>query len=251
MKIGVQFQPQATTVAEMRAGWRAADALGVDSLWVWDHFYPLYGDPNATHFEAYTLLTAMAADTCRAQIGALVSCYSYRNPHLLADMARTIDHISDGRFVLGLGSGWFARDYEEYGYEFGTAVERLKKLEAGLPAIKERLGKLNPGPVNGSMPLMIGGSGEKFTLRLVAENATMSNVFGPAENVRHKNNVLDQWCEKTGRDPAEIERTVAINPTDLDQADEFAEAGADHLIVMTPSPFDLSAVEKFMSSEKQ
>jgi len=251
MKIGVQFRPQATTVAEMRAAWRAADALGIDSLWVWDHFYPLYGDPNAAHFEAYTLLAAMAADTCRAQIGALVSCYSYRNPHLLADMARTIDHISDGRFVLGLGSGWFERDYKEYGYEFGTVVERLKKLEAGLPLIRERLAKLNPGPVNGSMPLMIGGSGEKFTLRLVAESATMSNVFGPPENVRHKNKVIDQWCEKVGRDPAEIDRTVTIDQKDLEKADQFAEAGADHLIVEMSSPFDLSAVEKFMSPEKQ
>jgi len=251
MKIGVQIHPQATNVALMRAAWRAADALGVDSIWVWDHFFPLYGESDESHFEAYTLLAAMAADTARAQIGALVTCYSYRNPQLLADMARTIDHISDGRFVLGLGSGWFKRDYSEYGYEFGTAVGRLKILEAGLPLIKERLGKLNPGPVNGSLPLMIGGSGEKFTLRLVAEHATMSNVFGPVENVRHKNNVLDQWCKRVGRDPKEIERTVAVNPEDLENADAFAEAGADHLIVMTASPFDLTEVEKFISSRAQ
>lgn len=247
MKIGVQIQPQATSVSRMRACWRAADALGLDSIWVWDHFFPLYGERDAEHFEAYTLLAAMAADTCHAKIGALVTCYSYRNPHLLADMARTIDHISEGRFILGVGSGWFARDYEEYGYEFGTAVGRLKNLEAGLPSIKERLGKLNPGPVNGSIPLMIGGSGEKFTLRLVAEHASMSNVFGPVENVQHKNNVIDEWCRKTGRNPAEIERTVAINPKDLENANAFAEAGADHLIVMLASPFDLTEVEKFIS----
>ena len=250
MKIGVQFQPQATTVAEMRAAWHAADALGVDSLWVWDHFYPLSGDPDGSHFEAYTLLAAMAADTSNAQIGALVACYSYRNPHLLADMSRTIDHISGGRFILGIGSGWFERDYKEYGYEFGTAVGRLKRLEAGLPIIKERLGKLNPGPVNGAMPLMIGGSGEKFTLRLVAEHATMSNFFGPVENVQHKNDVLDEWCRKIGRDPREIERTVAINPEDLENADAFIEAGADHLIVMLGSPFDLTKVENFISSRE-
>ena len=250
MKIGVQIQPQATTVAEMRAAWRAADELGVDSLWVWDHFYPLYGDPDESHFEAYTLLAAMAADTRQASIGALVSCYSYRNPHLLADMARTIDHISDGRFVLGVGSGWFDRDYKEYEYEFGTAVGRLKRLESGLPVIRERLGKLNPGPVNGSMPLMIGGSGEKFTLRLVAEYADMSNVFGPIENVQHKHNVLDQWCIKTGRDPKEIERTVSVNPEDLENAEAFAEAGTDHLIVMAGSPFDLTAVEDYIATQK-
>ena len=251
MKIGVQIHPQATSVPLMRAAWRAADELGVDSIWVWDHFFPLYGESDESHFEAYTLLAAMAADTSRAQIGALVTCYSYRNPQLLADMARTIDHLSNGRFVLGVGSGWFERDYNEYGYEFGTAVGRLKILEAGLPLIKDRLGKLNPGPVNGSMPLMIGGSGEKFTLRLVAEHAAMSNFFGPVENVRHKNDVLDQWCNRIGRDPKEIERTVAVNPEDLENAGAFAEAGADHLIVMTASPFDLTEVEKFISSRAQ
>ena len=249
MKIGVQIHPQATTVAEMRAAWRAADKLGVDSIWVWDHFYPLYGDPNESHFEAYTLLAALAVDTNQAQIGALVSCYSYRNPHLLADMSRTIDHISDGRFILGVGSGWCERDYTEYEYEFGTAVGRLKRLEAGLPVIKERLGKLNPGPVNGSMPLMIGGSGEKFTLRLVAEHADMSNVFSPVENVQHKHHVLDEWCRRVGRDPKDIERTVSIEPGELENAGAYAEAGTDHLIVMLGPPFDLTEVEKYMSSQ--
>ena len=247
MKIGVQIQPQATSVTEMRDAWKAADALGVDSLWTWDHFYPLYGDPDATHFECYSLLAAMAVDTCHATIGALVTCYSYRNPHLLADMARTIDHLSRGRFVLGLGSGWFERDYTEYDYEFGTAPGRLKILEAGLPIIKDRLAKLNPGPVNGRIPLMIGGSGEKVTLRLVAQHADMLNTFGPVDNFRRKNDILNEWCAKVGRDPRAIERTVAIESKDLVNADSFAEAGADHLIVMLGAPFDLDPVATYLA----
>ncbi len=250
MKIGVQIQPQATSVTEMRDAWKAADALGVDSLWTWDHFYPLYGDPDATHFECYSLLAAMAVDTCHATIGALVTCYSYRNPHLLADMARTIDHLSRGRFVLGLGSGWFERDYTEYDYEFGTAPGRLKILEAGLPVVKERLEKLNPGPVNGKIPLMIGGSGEKVTLRLVAEHADMLNTFGPVDNFRRKNDILNEWCAKVGRDPRAIERTVAIEAKDLADADGYSAAGADHLIVMLGAPFNLDPIAEFLAARR-
>jgi probable F420-dependent oxidoreductase len=191
-------------MADLRTAWKAADALGVDSIWVWDHFFPLYGDPSAEHFEAYTILAAMAADTSTARIGALVTCNSYRNPQLLADMARTIDHISGGRFILGLGSGWFERDYTEYGYEFGTAPGRLKELAAAIPVMNDRLGKLHPGPVNGSIPILIGGSGEKVTLRLVAEHADGFNTFGPLEHFAHKNSVVDDWCAKLERDPSTI-----------------------------------------------
>jgi probable F420-dependent oxidoreductase len=243
LKVGVQLHPQATSVANLREAWKAADAMGVDSLWVWDHFFPLYGDPDAAHFEAYTLLAAMATDTCKATIGALVTCNSYRNPQLLADMARTIDHLSAGRFVLGIGSGWFERDYDEYGYEFGTAIERLHHLGDALPVIRERLGKLEPGPV-GPLPIMVGGSGEKVTLKLVAQHADAWNSFGPPEHFAAKNRVLDEWCERLERDPAEIERTVAINANELDQVEAFAEAGAQHLIVMTGDPFDLDAVAR-------
>jgi len=245
-KVGVQLHPQATTVAALREAWKAADALGVDSIWVWDHFYPLYGDPDAAHFEAYTLLAAMAADTSHAHLGALVTCNSYRNPQLLADMARTIDHISDGRFTLGIGSGWFERDYDEYGYEFGTAIQRLHKLRDDLPLIKERIAKLNP-PAVGSLPILIGGSGEKVTLKLVAQFADAWNSFGPPENFKAKNDVLDRWCDELGRPRTEVERTVAINPGDVDAWEAFVEAGADHIIVMTGDPFDLDAVAKLVS----
>jgi probable F420-dependent oxidoreductase len=245
VKVGVQLHPQATTVDDLRAAWREADAMGVDSLWVWDHFYPLYGEPDAEHFEAYTLLAAMAADTERARLGALVTCNSYRNPDLLADMARTIDHISSGRFTLGIGSGWFERDYQEYGYEFGTAPGRLRALGEALPRIKARLAALNPGPV-GPLPILIGGSGEKVTLRLVAEHADGWNTFGPPDHFRAKNEILDRWCAEVGRDPSTIERTVGIRGDEVDAWGAYVDAGADHLIVMTGPPFDLGPVARLL-----
>jgi probable F420-dependent oxidoreductase len=244
-RVGVQLHPQATTVDEMRAAWRAADALGVDSIWTWDHFYPLYGDPDAAHFEAWSLLAAMAVDTEQARLGLLVGCNSYRNPDLLADMARTVDHLAHGRLYLGIGSGWFERDYDEYGYEFGTAIGRLRALGDALPRIKARLAKLTPPPV-GPLPILIGGGGEKVTLRLVAEHADAWNTFGPPDSFAHKSAVLDRWCEEIGRDPAEIERTVGIGAHEVGDAEAYLDAGASHLIVMTGHPYDLGPVEQLL-----
>jgi probable F420-dependent oxidoreductase len=248
-RVGVQLHPQNTTVDALRAAWREADALGVDSIWVWDHFFPLYGNPHAAHFEAYALLGAMAADTERADIGALVTCNSYRNPNLLADMARTIDHVSHGRFVLGLGSGWFERDYDEYGFEFGTAPGRLKALARDLPIIMDRFSRLQPPPA-GRLPILVGGSGERVTLRLVAEHADAWNTFGPPANFARKNAVLDGWCERLGRDPRHIERTAALNPPEVDDWQAYVDAGAEHLIVMTGPPFDLARVRALVEAAR-
>jgi probable F420-dependent oxidoreductase len=246
-RVGVQLHPQNTTVDELRHAWREADALGVDSIWVWDHFYPLYGNPHAAHYEAYALLAAMAAETEDAAIGALVTCNSYRNPNLLADMARTIDHVSHGRFVLGIGSGWFERDYDEYGYEFGTAPSRLKDLARDLPIIMDRLSRLEPPPT-GRLPILVGGSGEKVTLRLVAEHADAWNTFGPPSHFARKNTALDEWCERLGRDPRQIERTAALNPPEVGDWEAYLDAGAEHLIVMTGPPFDLDPVRKLLDA---
>ena len=245
-QVGVQLHPQATTYVEIRDAWRRAEALGVDSIWTWDHFFALYGDPDAAHFEGWTLLAAMAADTERAKLGMLVTCNSYRNVELLADMARTADHVSGGRMYLGIGAGWFERDYTEYGYEFGTAIGRLRKLGDDLPRLRARLAALNPAPI-GKLPVLVGGSGEKVTLRLTAEHADAWNSFGPPENYAHKNSVLDRWCAEIGRDPSEIERTVLISADDVDLVDAYLEAGATHLILMTGSPFDLAPIERLIA----
>jgi probable F420-dependent oxidoreductase len=248
-RVGIQLHPQQTSYEQMRAAWCAADELQVDSIWIWDHFFPLYGDPHGAHFEAYTLLAAAASDTSHAQLGALVSANSYRNPSLLADMARTIDHISDGRFVLGLGAGWFERDYEEYGFDFGTAAGRLRQLSHDLPVIMDRLGRLEPPP-RGRLPILVGGGGEKVTLRLVAEHADAWNTFGPPDNFARKNAVLDDWCARIGRNPRQIERTVAINPEEAPNWREYVDLGADHVIVSAGPPFDLDPVKLLLDAAR-
>ena len=261
IRIGVQLHPQHCTYEEFLKAAQACDQLGVDSLWLWDHFYPLYGEPDApnqmapitasphrgAHLEAWTLLTALACHTHKPQIGLLVGCNSYRNPQLVADMVRTVDHISQGRVILGIGSGWFERDYVEYGYEFGTAISRLKDLGRDLPILKERLSKLQPPPVQTRIPIMIGGGGEKVTLKLVAEHAHMWNGFGPPETFAHKNRILTEWCEKIGRNPKEVERTVLIlRPDELSSLDDFVAAGAEHIILGLGWPFSVSGVQKLL-----
>jgi len=242
-KIGVHIRPQHTTIQAMRAAWKGADALGVDSITVWDHFYPLTGDPAGAHFECWSLLAAMACETRHAQIGAIVSAIGYRNPDLLADIARTVDHLSGGRLVLGLGAGNSERDHQDYGFNWGTPGERLTRLRDGIKRIRARLHTLNPPPV-GLMPILIGGGGEQVTLRIVAEYADMSNTPGTPDVVRHKNDVIDTWCRKVGREPAQIERTCNIPISAVDHMDDYVQAGAQRLQIQLDHPFDLEPVER-------
>lgn len=247
-KVGLHFYQQHTTMAELRTLWQDADRMGVDSIWPWDHFFPIFGDPGGASFEGWSLLAAMAVDTERALLGLLVTGNPYRNPDLLADMARTVDHLSGGRAVLGIGAGWSERDFAEYGYPYGTPASRLRDLEASLLRIRARLDRLNPPPL-GDLPILIGGAGEKVTLRLVAEHAQMWNTFGPAASFAAKNRVLDEWCGRVGRDPAEIERTVMLfDAGEVARVDDYLAAGAQHLILGMGPPFDLEPLQALLDA---
>ena len=246
IRVGVQLHPQHTTYAAFADAVRRAEDVGVDTIWNWDHFFPLSGDRDGDHFEGWTLLTAMATLTSRAEVGCLVSCNSYRNPSLLADMARTVDHISGGRLICGIGAGWFKRDYDEYGYEFGSAASRLKELGRALPITKERWRKLNPAPLRNPIPLLIGGGGEKVTLKLTAQHADLWNGFGPPDTYRHKNEVLDNWCREVGREPSEIERTVSVGVEELGQLGDYVAAGATHIILEVDTPWDMAPVKRLV-----
>ncbi len=241
IRLGVQLHPQHTTWASFSEAVRRFDEMGVDTIWNWDHFFPLYGEPNGPHFEGWTLLSAMAAITKRAEVGCLVTCNSYRNPALLSNMAKTVDHISGGRLILGVGAGWFERDYNEYGYEFGTAPDRLRALKEALPIIKQRW-EVDVPPPTRPIPILIGGGGEKVTLRLTAQYAQIWHGFGNAETLKHKNAVLDEWCAQLGRDPKEIERSVS--PAKDESLEAYLEVGVTHFIFGMGEPWDYASIEQ-------
>jgi probable F420-dependent oxidoreductase len=250
IRVGVQLQPQQGTLKRMREAWLRVEEMGADTVFNWDHFHPLYGDPDGPHFESWTVQAAMAESTSRIQIGSLVTCNSYRNANLQADMARTVDHISGGRFIFGIGAGWFRRDYDEYGYEFGTAPDRLRHLDRSLATIVKRWEKLNPPPVHGRLPILIGGGGEKVTLRLVAEHAQMWNAIGSPDEYAHKSKVLDEWCHKLGRDPKEIERSANVSVSSAKDVKEWLDAGLEHFVLRLAKPFDTKALERVLKESR-
>jgi F420-dependent oxidoreductase-like protein len=238
-----------------------ADNSGFDSLWVMDHLYQIemVGPREDPMLEAYTLLGALASRTRDIALGTMVTGVTYRNPALLAKIVTTLDIISSGRAILGIGAAWNDDEHAGYGYDFPTAKERLDRLEEALqiipamfteqsPSFSGRHYRVqdvlnNPKPVRGRIPVLIGGGGEKRTLRLVARYGDACNLFGGPDDVRHKLDVLERHCADVGRDPAEITKTILYTVHDPTQAAEkiaaYTAVGVDGVVINMPDVADL------------
>lgn len=227
VKIGALCWNQYTTWPDLREAGIRADRLGYTSLWTWDHLYPIVGTWEGPILEGWTVLTAWAMATERIRIGLMVGANTFREPTLTAKLATTLDHVSGGRAILGIGAAWFEREHVAYGLRFGDGPpERLRWLGEALPVIRGMLRgetpsatgphyaasevRNDPRPLQERLPLLVGGGGERVTLRLVARYADANNVGGGFENVRRKEAILLEHCEREGRNPAEIERTTGI-----------------------------------------
>lgn len=283
---------------------RQVDQFGHEYLFTWDHLYAPFGDPDQPIFEGWSLLSAWARETTRARLGLWVGANTFRNPGLVAKMATTLDHLSNGRAVTSLGGAWFRLEHDAHALDFGSGFgERLNWLDESVGAIRALLdGKAvtstesdhyrfqdlrhAPLPVQSKLPIMIGGAGEKKTLRTVARYADMWNTSASPEVIAHKVDVLRRHCDEVGRDPAEIEFMLGVQLTIRDTAEEaervwrdavehnrkpvseaakdeafwngnpeqiaerfrpYLELGFRSLISEQPAPYDLETIERFAS----
>ena len=241
-RLGILLWSQATDWPEFESAARRVDELGYEHLWTWDHLYAIFGDPYQPIFEGYATLAAWANVTSRVRLGLLVGANTFRNPGLVANLLTTIDHISEGRAIAGMGGAWFELEHTAHGIDFGTGFgQRLDWLDESVAALRTLLDggevtsepgatyqldqlRLLPAPVQEHLPIMIGGSGEKKTLRTVAKYADMWNAMGTPDFLRHKVEVLERHCEAVGRDPATIEFTVGCKPIVRDTEREARRA---------------------------
>ncbi len=302
MRFGIHAGPQDCSIADLRRLWRIADERGFHWCSVWDHLYSVsdLSDPAKPAFEAVATMAALASETRRVRVGCLVFCVCYRSPGVLAKAAVTIDHLSGGRCELGIGAGWNEVEARAFGIPFPPIKERLDQLEETAKIVRalfdgERVtleGKqfrvqdalCDPRPVQTRLPLCIAGQGEKRLLRLVARHADRWNVPFLAPDVfAQRNATLDQWCEREGRDPRAITRTVNVglavgrDPADvrrqeenlrlmfgpltefvrpgilvgmpgevIERLREYAAAGAEWVILALRAPFDWDGLELFI-----
>ena len=227
VKIGALIWPQFTDWASLRSMAVTADRVGYDNLWTWDHVYPIIGNPNGPIFEGWSTLVAWAEATKNVRIGLMVGANTFREPALTAKLATTLDHISGGRAILGIGAAWFEEEHQHFGLNFGDGFpERLRWLGEALPIMRGMLDGTEPtatgpryksqtvrnlpAPVQKHLPIFIGGGGEQVTLKLVAKYGDGNKVGGTPEQVAHKEEVLLKHCAAVGRNPDEIERTVGV-----------------------------------------
>jgi alkanesulfonate monooxygenase SsuD/methylene tetrahydromethanopterin reductase-like flavin-dependent oxidoreductase (luciferase family) len=238
VRLGICLWNQAATWEEFEGAAILADELGYEHVWTWDHLYAIIGDPYKPVFEGYASLGAWAKVISRARLGLFVGANTFRNPGLVAKSLTTIDHASGGRVIAGLGAAWHELEHEAHGIEFGERPgQRLDWLEESVAAVRALFAgetvtsppggryefrdlRLLPQPVQRPIPIMIGGSGEKKTLRIVATYADMWNTGGPPERLAHKLAVLRDHCATVGRDAVEIELTVGCKPVIRDSRAE-------------------------------
>jgi len=307
LKPGILLWSQGASWAEMLDAAKRVDRLGYTHLWTWDHLYAIFGDPYQPIFEGWSLLAAWARETTQTRLGLLVGANTFRNPGLVAKTAATLDHVSDGRAILGIGGAWFDLEHEAHGIDFGTGFgQRLDWLHESVGAMRAVLDggsvtseaggryafddlRHQPLPVQPRLPIMIGGSGEKKTLRTVATYADMWNAMGPVDVMAHKIEVLRGHCDAVGRDIGEIEFTLGMKLTirdskaearrvrdaamvhnrtpdsDVEDDDTFWEGspeeiadrlrpyvalGFETVISEQPAPYDLETLERFVGEVK-
>ncbi len=304
LRLGILLWAQATPWAPMLAAARRVDALGYDHLWAWDHLYAIYGDPYQDYFEGPSVLAAWAASTEHVRLGLMVGANTFRNPGLYAKQTATLDHISGGRAIAGIGAAWFELEHEAHGIEFGSGFgQRLDWLDESVGLVRRVLdGEIvthhgprydfeevrhHPAPVQRHLPILIGGEGERKTLRIVAKYADMWNASsGSVDRLRHKDQVLRQHCADVGRDERGIERTVSCKLVIRDGEAEarrvyaaqlehnrcpyaededvwlgtpeqiagrlraFREIGFSTLIPEMPAPYDVETIERLIGEVK-
>ena len=222
IRFGVQAAPQNTTWQELRDTWKLIESLGYDTAWTFDHFFAILSDPSGPCFEGWISLAALAAETSRVQAGVLVTGNTYRHPAVLAKMGATLDHVTGGRLIMGIGGAWFEMEHNAYGIPFHTTAERIHRLDEAAGIIKRLWSEkqvtfdgryyqlkdayCEPKPLQQPRPpIMIGGSGEKLMLRVVARHADQWNTFGSPGLFKHKIEVLREHCAAVNRSFDEIE----------------------------------------------